>query len=442
MTAATTEAAAPAEPASHHSNLSVAGAAALVMGGMMGSGVYLLPVELGKVGSISILGWGLSSVVALVVAAMFSQLVVAAPQARGVAGYIQAGLGRFVGVQSTILFWTSYWFGNVGVAVAAAGYLGFLFPPLAEPGARLGVTVALIWIAVFLCWIGPRMVGRVEGLTLAVGLAPVVGAAAIGWFWFDPHVFLQSWNPTGAAPIEAIRSSAFTAFWAFLSLECAVATSGVVREPVRNVPRATLAGVAGAAALYILASAALMGLLPAAALARSTAPFADAARVTVGLAGAGLIAACAFLRASGGLTGITLVAVETTREAADQGAFLAVFRTRPGERASPINLLTSGGLMTAVAFGTAAPGLADQFGRIASATVVMSLTIYALAGLSLIRLRGAFETPRGRAIAVAAGAATAIAAVGMVAAGSKVDLAIGLAPLVLGAALYPALRRR
>jgi arginine:agmatine antiporter len=441
MTATTTEAARAAEPASHHSSLSVAGAAALVMGGMMGSGVYLLPVELGKVGSISILGWGLSTVVALVVAAMFSQLVVAAPQARGVAGYIQAGLGRFVGVLSTILYWTSYWFGNVGVAVAAAGYLGFLFPPLAEPGLRLAATVALIWVAVFFCWIGPKAVGRVEGLTLAIGLAPVVGVAAIGWFWFDPHVFLQSWNPTGAQPLGAIRSSAFTAFWAFLSLECAVATSGVVRDPVKNVPRATLAGVAGAAVLYILASAALMGLMPAAALAKSTAPFADAARVTVGVAGAGLIAACAFLRASGGLTGVTLVSAETTREAADQGAFLSFFRTRPGERASPINLLTTGGLMTAVAFGTATPGLADQFGRIASATVVMSLVTYALAGLSLIRLRGAFETPRGRTIAAAAGAATTLAAIGMVVAGSTTDLIIGLSPLVVAAVLYPILRK-
>jgi arginine:agmatine antiporter len=441
MTAATTEAAAPAEPASHHSTLSVAGAAALVMGGMVGSGVYLLPVALGKVGSISILGWVVSTVVALVVAAMFSQLVVAAPQARGVAGYVQAGLGRFLGVQATIIFWTAYWFGNVAVAVAAAGYLGFLFPPLAEPSARLATIVVLIWLAVGVCWIGPRAVGRVEGLTLAVGLAPVIGAAAVGWFWFDPHVFVRSWNPTGAPALEAIRGSAFTAFWAFLSLESAVATSGVVRDPVKNVPRATLAGVAGAATLYILASAALMGLMPAAALARSTAPFADAARLTVGIAGAGLIAVCAFLRASGCLSGITLVASETTREAADQGAFLALFRTRPGEPASLINLLTAGGLMTAVAVGTATPSLADQFTRIISATVVMSLTVYALSALSLLRLRGAFATPRGRALATLAGVAAAAAAVAMIASGSRMDLLIGYSPVVLATALYPLLRK-
>jgi len=441
MTAATTESAVAAEPASHHSNLSIAGAAALVMGGMMGSGVYLLPAALGKVGSISILGWLVSTAVALVVAAMFSQLVVAAPRARGVAGYVQAGLGRFLGLQSTILYWTTYWFGNTAVAVAAAGYLSFVFPALGGGAPRLAVMLALVWFTVLVSWIGPRSVGRVEGLTLAIGLAPVVVAATLGWLWFDPQVFRHGWNPTGAAPFEAIRGSAFTAYWAFLGLECAVATSGVVRDPVKNVPRATLAGVGGAATLYILASAALMGLLPAAALARSTAPFADAARVTIGLAGAGVIAVCAFLRATGCLTGNTLVTAETTREAADQGAFLAFFRTRPGERASPINLITAGILQTIVVVGTASPDLADQFGRIASATVVMTLVVYMLAGVSLIRLRAAFPTPRGRALAVAAGAGAAVASLALIASGSKEDLLITLAAIVLAAALYPALRK-
>jgi len=442
MTAAITEAAAPAEPAASHSNLSVLGASALVMGGMMGSGVYLLPAALGKVGSISILGWGVSTVVALVVAAMFSQLVMAAPRARGVAGYVQAGLGRFFGVQSTVLYWTTYWFGNAAVAVAAAGYLSFVFPSLGGPGARLAVMLALVWFTVLVSWIGPRSVGRVEGLTLIIGLAPVALIATAGWLWFDPQVFQHGWNPTGAAPFDAIRGSAFTAYWAFLGLECAVATSGVVRDPVKNVPRATLAGVSGAASLYILASAALMGLLPAAALAKSTAPFADAARVTIGLAGAGLIALCAFLRATGCLTGNTLVTAETTREAADQGAFLAAFRTRPGERASPINLLTAGVLQTIVVVGTASPDIADQFGRIASATVVMTLVVYAMAGVSLIRLREAFSTPRGRGLAIAAGAGAAVAAMGLIASASKLDLMITAAAIVLATALYPALRRR
>lgn len=440
MTATTAETA-PRAPAARHSSMSVLGATALVMGGMIGSGVYLLPASLGKIGSISVLGWLVSSLVALVVAAMFSQLVVAAPNARGVAGYIQAGHGRFVGVLATVLYWTSFWFGNVAVAVAAAGYLGFLFPVLSGPGARLAITLAVIWNGVAVSWIGPRWVGRVESWTLVLGLAPILLTATLGWLWFDPHVFARSWNAAGAAPLDAVRGSAFTAFWAFLALESAVATSGVVRDPIRNVPRATLGGVAGAAVLYMLVSAVLMGLMPAAALAQSTAPFADAGRVTIGVAGAGVIALCAFLRAAGCLTGVSLVAAETTREAADQGAFLAIFRTRPGEHASPINLLTAGGLMTLVAIGTSTPSLADQFGRIISATVVMSLTIYALAGLALVRLRGAFPTARGRAVAVACGLLAAVAGLAMVVSGSKTDLMIGLSPLLLGAALYPFLRR-
>src|SRR4051794_8796879 len=97
---------------SARTSMSVLGAAALVSGSMIGSGVYLLPASLAAVGSISILGWVTATVVALVLGAMFAQLAQAAPDARGVAGYVQAGLGRFFGVQATLLYWTTDWVGT------------------------------------------------------------------------------------------------------------------------------------------------------------------------------------------------------------------------------------------------------------------------------------------------------------------------------------------
>jgi arginine:agmatine antiporter len=372
---------------------------------------------------------------------MFAQLAVVAPDARGVSGYVQAGLGRFFGIQATVAYWASCWVGVAAVALAAAGYAGYLIPALAPSGPRLVTMLAVIWLAVAACWLGPRTVGRIEGLTLVAGLAPVLFVAVLGWLWFDPTVFAHSWNPTGADVLGATRASALTAFWAFLGLECAAAAAGVVRDPSRNVPRATLAGVAISAALYVGACAVLMGLMPAAELARSSAPFADATRATVGVGGAGLIAVCAFLRAGGCTTGWVLVTSETSREAADQGAFPAFFRTRPGERASAVNLIATGVLMSAVAFLTASPTLGSQFTVLANVTVVLSLITYLLAGCSLFRLRGGLGEPRQRAAA----SATAIVAIGCVAvllasAGLK-DLALAsIAPLA-AAILYFALRR-
>lgn len=431
MTAASQE-----EPVSPgHAPMGLPGAIAVVAGSMIGSGVYLLPATFGPMGSISLLGWGAATVAALAIGGLFAALGAAAPEARGLAGYVQAGLGRFAGVLTTVMYWSLCWFGNVAIALAVAGYAAFFFPALGAAGPRLAITLGVIWLAVLACWLGPRLVARVEGLTLAVGLAPILIAATLGWIAFDPKLFAASWNPQGQGLFESVRGSALIAFWAFLGVESAAAVAGVVRDPARNVARATLGGVVGAAIVYIAACAALMGLMPAAALARSSAPFADAARVLLGVGGGAAIAACALARAAGCLTGWTLVVSETTRSAADQGAFPAFFRTRPGERASLRNLLIAGVLMSAVAAATTTPQLGDQFGRLANVAVILSLYCYILSGASLIRL----DRRPGPVLLALAGMAASAA---LIATASRTELLWSFAPVIAGAALYLPLRAR
>jgi arginine:agmatine antiporter len=417
-----------------HAPMGVLGATALVAGSMIGSGVYLLPATFGAVGSISILGWLAATLAALAIAGLFAALGAAVPGARGLAGYVQAGLGRFAGVVTTVIYWSLCWFGNVAIALAVAGYAGYLAPALAPAGPRLAVTLAVIWLSVLACWLGPRVVARVEGLTLALGLAPILLAGTFGWLAFHPQVFTASWNPQGKGLLEAARGAGLVAFWAFLGVESAAAVAAVVRDPARNVARATFGGVVAAAAVYISACAALMGMLPAGELARSNAPFADAAQVLLGVGGGALIAFCALARAAGALTAWTLIVSETTRSAADEGVFFRFFRTRPGERASLVNLATSGVLMSGVALATASPTLGDQFGRLTNVAVILSLYAYILAGGSLIRLT---RRPGPVALAVAGMAASAL----LVAAASRAELLWSLVFVAAGALAYLPLRR-
>jgi len=297
------------------------------------------------------------------------------------------------------------------------------------------------WLSIAAAWIGPRMVARLEGLTLGIGLLPVALAATVGWFWFHPSIFIGAWNPQGLSLTGALGASALNAFWAFLGVECAAATAAVVRDPARNVPRATLAGVVGVAILYVAACTALMGVLPSTALAASTAPFADAARATLGLGMAGAIAACALLRAQGCLTGWTLVAAETTRGAADEGVFPAAFRTRPGEKTSPINLVAVGGVMSLTAVLTASPTLAQQFTTVANVAVLLALYAYCLAGVSLLRLGRAFTPGRRLAASLTALAAMG-ASIALIASAKPLELALALVPPAIAALLYLWLRRR
>lgn len=441
MTTETSDAPGLAAAAAHHGNVGVLGAAALVTGGMVGSGYFLLPATMAAVGSISILGWLAATVAALAVAAVFAQLGRATPQATGLESYAEAGLGPFFGVQITVTYWASNWFGLVAVPLAVAGAVGFLVPALAGQQARLAVTLASIWLAVAVSWLGPRSVARVEGLTLGIGLLPVLLAATFGWLAFHPSVFLASWNPQGLSAGSAVGASALSAFYAFLGVECAAAAAGVVRDPARNVPRATLLGVAAAALVYIASTTVLMGILPATVLAKSQAPFADAAQASFGLGLAGVIAICAVLRAQGCLTGFTLLTSETTRNAADAGAFLAWYRTRPGERASPVNLLTVGVLISLVAVGTATPTLAQQFTTVVNVSVILSLYCYGIVSASLMRLSSGLS-PARRAVALVTAAVTMACAVALTVTAKPAELALSAVPPVAAGLLYLWLRRR
>jgi arginine:agmatine antiporter len=424
-----------------HKAVGLFGATALVAGSMVGSGIYVLPASLGAVGSISILGWIAATAAALAVAGVFAWLGGAAPRAKGLPEYVEAGLGPFFGVQTAATYWAASWVGSVSIAIAVAGAVGYFVPALAGPGPRVMLTLASIWVAVAAGWIGPRAVARVEGATLALGLAPVAVAATLGWLAFHPSLFLASWNPQGLSLPAAVGPSALTAFFAFLGVECAAAVAGVVRDPVRNVPRASLIGIVVVAALYISACSVLMGILPAAALAKSAAPFSEAGQAALGVGLAGAIAVCGLLRAQGCLTGWVLVAGETSRSGADAGVFPRLFRTRPGERVSLINLLTTGGLMSLATVATASPTLGSQFSTLADISVLLSLYSYGLAGGSLIRLSGGLAPGRrwpARLTAVIAIAASIV----LVASGKPIELAVCLGAIAVAALLYLWLRRR
>lgn len=424
-----------------HAPVGLFGATAIVIGGMVGSGVYLLPATLAPTGSISILGWVAAAAAALALAGVFAFLASAAPRATGIAAYVEEGLGPFAATVAAFIYWTECTVGNVAIALAAAGALGFLVPGLDAPMPRLAVTLLLIWLSVAACAVGPRLIGRIEGVTLALGLAPVIFAAVFGWFWFHPATFEASWNPGRLATADATWRSALVVFWAFLGVECAAATAGVVKDPARNVPRASLLGVAGAAAIYIAACTVLMGVLPAARLAASTAPFADAGRATLGLAGGAALALCMLLRTTGAFAVWTLAPAETARTAADVGVFPAVLRTRPGERASWANLLLVGVVMTAAALISFSPQLTRQFTLLADVTVILALGAYVLSGLSLLRLLPRFSAPGERWAAGATAVVSIACSLVLIAAGDRTELVWALVPVALGAVLYLVQRR-
>jgi arginine:agmatine antiporter len=388
--------------------LGLAAAMVLVAGNMIGSGVYLLPATLGTVGSISLISWLIASAGAIMLALVFGVLGVLRPKADGVVDYAGQALHPALGHLSWFAYWLNLWVGTSAIAVAAVGYLGFFIPALKAPTPALIATLVAVWLMSLANLIGPRLVARIGGATLVLGLAPIVLATGVGFIAFDSRIFETSWNVSGRPDTVAFTAAVAPVFWAFLGLESANVAAQVIDNPRRNLPIATVGGVVLAAVVYIAASVAIMGLVPARDLAASGAPFADAIRHVAGPLAAALVAFCAFSKASGTLGGWILLTAETGRAGAAAG-FLPRFvsgtagRPRPGR-----DIAVAAILMTLATLASASPTLGGQFSILINVSVILSMILYLLCALSLAALSREIERPilrLGARIAATLGAA-------------------------------------
>ncbi|HEX4159611.1 MAG TPA: amino acid permease [Rhizomicrobium sp.] len=353
---------------------------------MIGSGVYLLPASLGAIGSITILAWLAATAGAALIGGVFAWLAILNPGTAGLFSYIRDAFGPFAGFVVGALYWASCVVAAVAVALAVTGYIGVLVPFFARPAGMTMCTVAVLWLLLGANVFGPCFVARLQSWSMLLGLVPVAVAAIGGWFWFHGAVFAASWNVSGQPAVAVLPRATVMVFWAFLGIETAIILSVRVRNPLRDVPVGTLAGLFVAALLYMAASAAIMGLLPAAVLAKSTAPFADAVAPILGASAAGAIALCATLKASGTLGSTLLLTAETAESESVLGAMRMDATAIVAPRVSLGNLVFTGILTSLIAIASASPTLARQFTIVTNVAVVLSLMVYGAAGGALLRL--------------------------------------------------------
>lgn len=351
---------------------------------MIGSGIFLLPATLASVGSITIVGWAIGTVGALLIATILAKLSQVAPQPGGPCVYAGEALGPYFGFQANALYWLSCWIGNIAIAVAAMGYLASFVPALTQPLAGAFATAGFIWVLTAVNILGPRLVCQVESLAIVIGLVPILLVATGGWWYFDGKLFADSWNVRHEPAIQVIPQSLVLLFWAFTGLESASIASAVVENPRRNVAIATVGGVLIAALVYISSCTVLMGLIPAADLARSTAPFADAVRVVLGPVAAGFIALAALTKATGTLGGWILLTAQTGKAGADHGLFPGLFGRVDRHGVPVTSLLLMAALMSVVVFATVSPTLGEQFGELIEVSVIFCMMLYVYACIALL----------------------------------------------------------
>lgn len=355
----------------------------MVAGNMMGSGVFMLPANLASYGSISIVGWLISTAGAIMLALVFAKLASLDPAAGGPYAYARKAFGNYIGYQTNLVYCVANVVSNVGICVAAIGYMTHFFPELANPYVSVCAEILVIWILTSVNMLGADFVGMIQAIATLVKLLPIIGVALLGWIWFDPYLFTSSWNVSGKSDFYAVSGTITFTLWAFLGVESACVSAAVVKNPRKNVPIATISGVLIAGICYILSSSVIMGMIPNRELAASSAPFADAVALALGPGAGYIVAACAALGCLGSLGGWILTVTQSAKAASEDGLFGDLF-CKTNECGVPLSgLLVVAILMSVMALFTISPGANQQFAELSSTAVILTLLPYLYSSIAI-----------------------------------------------------------
>lgn len=426
-------------------------AVALVVGNMIGSGVFLLPASLAPYGATSLTGWAVSAGGSIALALVFAHLARVRPAAGGPYAYTRAAFGDLAGFLTGWGYWISVWSTNAALAIAFVGYLDPFVPSLVRNKASAAaLAVAAIWIFSVINIRGVRSAGRVQVVTTILKTLPLVFVGLIGLAHFSPAALQAA--PADTPATSNVMTVVTLTLWAFLGLESATVPAGAVRDANRVIPRATILGTAIAATVYVVSTLGVMSLVPAATLASSTAPFADAAHRIAGAPAAAIIALGAAISCLGALNGWTLMVGQLPMAMAADRLFPAFF-ARGSATGTPVTGIVIGAVLSTTLVvvdlvqwwmgGGEGRNLVLLFTQVILLSTLSTLVPYFLCSLSvMLGIRSVSGPAMSPALRLIAFAAWLYAIVAIVGAGTEV-LLWGLALLAAGVPVYlwMALRR-
>lgn len=300
-------------------------ATALVMGNIIGGGIFLLPASVAPFGTISLVAFFVLTLGAIALALVFGRLAEKLPKTGGPYVYAREAFGDFAGFLAAWAYWITTWVSNAALAVAAVGYLDVLVPVHESKGATIAAALAIQWIPAFANFAGTRYVGAVQLVATVLKFLPLLLVAVGGLFFFDP-ANLGPFQASDSGAIGAVSASAAILLFSYLGVESAAVSAGEVRDPRRNVGRATILGTLAAALIYLLGTLSVFGTVPHEKLVGSTAPFTDAVNAMFGGSWGGTaVALAALVSMVGALNGWTLLSAQTPYAAARDGLFPSAF---------------------------------------------------------------------------------------------------------------------
>lgn len=372
-------------------------ASALVVGSIIGTGIFLIPAALAPYGGTGIASWSVTIIGTLLLGFVYVRLTALRPLASGSIAICSEVLGPLPGV---LVGW-AYWLSNIGamaaMATGATSYLSTFAPAITATPLRGALFASALTAAVTAINLGStRAAGRFQIVTTILKILPLLAIVVIlarlgpmgGAGTVAPSAPLPG---KGVAMLPATLSTltgavAFT-FFTMTGFETGSVVAARVKRPEVNVFRATMFGILGTGLLFLFVCGGILLALPADRVAASPAPFGLFVETYWGHGPALAIAAFAAIAAIGCLNGWVLVQGEIPIAMAQEGGLPAWFG-RVDARGIPVGVMTLSSLLVIVlVMSNASKSLANIYVFVALLSTAACLWFYAAACLAALRLR-------------------------------------------------------
>ena len=319
----------------------------LIVGGMVGSGIFMMPALLAPFGGLGLVSILLTAGGTFLLALMFGRLAGAIPKIGGPYAYAREGLGDFPAFLTVWGYSISVWTAIPAVTLACVGYLAVFFPSLAENKIlAFTLEMIIIWSIILLNVKGVREASIFQLATSILKIIPLILIAIIGIIYFSPEA-MPTFNPTSDSPLTALSAASALTMWAFVGIETATIPAEDVIEPEKTLPRALFWSIISVALIYFLATFGVMALVPTDVLITSTSPFADAAVGIMGPVGEKVLAIVAVIAMISTINAMVLSGAQTPLAAARDKLFPLYFK-KMSKRATPAFSLYFAGVLSTI----------------------------------------------------------------------------------------------
>jgi len=379
--------------------LSPTQAIALIMGSIIGVGIFNLPTSLSSYGPISLVSMALATVGALALALLFAALSRRLPADGGPYAYARVAYGNRFGFANAWSYWITAWAGNAAIAVGWVLYVEYFINK--DHNRLISVLLVLVglWIPALINLTGIKNMGTFQVWTTILKFAALAFMSTVGLFYIQRANYTP-WNVSGESAVAAIGGGMAIALFSYLGVETAAVAAGKVRDPDRNVPRATIWGTLATAVVYLLSLTAVFGILSNTQLSTSTAPFSDAVNSMFGGTWAGNVMAIAVIISGiGALNGWTMICAEMPLAAAEDGLFPEQFKKTSAKGVPTFGIVASTALASiAMMINYLGSSGATVFTTLVLMTGITAAIPYAFSALAQMKWRWAdhrgVQTPR------------------------------------------------